>query len=131
MTLSKQPAPQEPEPPPSLQIPNEDWWEQFSPTAPWVKLTEPGDAVSGLIVDMRRHRFQGANRPSLELVFEDGRTFTASATLLLQILYELRPARGDEITITLRSIAARANGRNLHHFHVLLATDGVERHGQR
>ena len=87
----------------------------------FVKFDKVGDSVAGIIVAIRRHRFDDGNLvPQVELRCDDGedRTLTAGQVRLKLALVEQRPDEGDHLTVTLTQIEKRGGGKTLKHFDV-------------
>lgn len=93
----------------------------------FVKLEQPGDAVSGTVAAVRAHKFDdGKVAPQLILTTDDGeeKTLTAGQVRLKTALAEQRPESGDHIIVTLTQLEPRAGGKTLKHFDVQVKRQG-------
>lgn len=96
---------------------------ELKSTGNFVKFEKVGDSVSGVVLAVKRHRFDDGNLvPQVEMRCDDGeeRTLTAGQTRLKVALVEQRPDTGDHLTVTLTQIEKRAGGKTLKHFEVTL-----------
>jgi predicted metal-dependent phosphoesterase TrpH len=94
---------------------------ELKTTGNFVKFDKVGDTVSGVVLAVKRHRFDDGNLvPQVEMRCDDGeeRTLTAGQTKLKMALVEQRPDAGDHLTVTLTQIEKRAGGKTLKHFNV-------------
>jgi hypothetical protein len=94
---------------------------ELKSTGNFVKFEKVGDSVAGVVLAVKRHRFEDGNLvPQLELNCDDGeeRTLTAGQTRLKAELVEQRPDVGDHLTVTLTQVEKRAGGKTLKHFDV-------------
>ncbi len=94
---------------------------ELKSTGNFVRFEKVGDSVAGVVLAVKRHRFEDGNLvPQLELNCDDGeeRTLTAGQTRLKAELVEQRPDVGDHLTVTLTQVEKRAGGKTLKHFDV-------------
>ena len=78
----------------------------------YIKFTDEGDSKSGVIDNLSTRVFDAntaTERTAIEISFVDGSILTAGQVKLMQVLVELRPAKGDLIEITLGRIEKRGN----------------------
>jgi hypothetical protein len=94
---------------------------ELSSSGNFVKFDKVGDSVAGVVIAVKRHRFDDGNLvPQVELRCDDGedRTLTAGQVRLKLALVEQRPDEGDHLTVTLTQIEKRGGGKTLKHFDV-------------
>lgn len=87
----------------------------------YVKLTTAGDKFSGVITDIRKHRFDD-NSVKPQLIFTDDRdgeesTWTAGQVQAVRQLTELRPGPGDWFSAELTRVEKRGT-KELKHISV-------------
>lgn len=86
----------------------------------YIKFDTEGTSVTGTILAMSIHEFEGGTRaPKLILETEQGeKTLTAGQVQLKKLLAEKKPDIGDTITITYVRSEKRMGGKTLKHFTV-------------
>lgn len=92
------------------------------------KFDQVGDSIAGTISAVKKHRFDdGKVAMQLHLTLADGteRTVTAGQVRLAAALAEQRPDTGDHISITYTQKEARAGGKTLKHFEVIVTRGGT------
>jgi hypothetical protein len=88
----------------------------------WVKFTDVGDSVSGVIRNLHKKDFEG--RTAVELEFEDDVKVTFGQVLMMRDLYILQPVPGEQLTVTLAQIQKRG-AKTLKMFRIeLIRLDG-------
>jgi hypothetical protein len=102
---------------------SDDIWDdkELIPSNSFIKFSDVGDGVEGVITAISKHRFDDGNLvPQLAITTDDGEevTLTAGQTRLKVALAEHRPAVGDHLTVRLTQIEKRAGGKTLKHFDV-------------
>lgn len=94
---------------------------ELQPAGNYVKFDNPGDAVTGTILAIRKHTFADG-KVAAELIIRtdtgEDVTVTAGQIQLARKLAELRPAEGDRIGIRYDSSEKRDGGKTLKHFTV-------------
>lgn len=94
-----------------------DKWRHDDSADPYVKFTEPGQSVSGVITKLSSTDFGGTSAaiPVVHLRTREGteKIVNCSQTILQRRMAELAPEVGDGVTITYTGEAARSMpGRN-------------------
>lgn len=100
-----------------------DPWGEFDTPSEYVKFETPGDTVTGIVSEIRRHTWDDGSA-SPQVVFADGRSVTAGQVQLKALLASQRPLPGDELTITFTGIEPRPGGKTLKLFDVTVQRAG-------
>lgn len=88
----------------------------------YVKFTDVGDSVDGIIHSLAKRDFEG--RTAVEIEFEDKTKVTFGQVLMLRDLYVLQPVPGEQLTVTLAQVQKRG-AKTLKMFRVeLVRLDG-------
>jgi len=100
---------------------------EFRVGGEFVKFDDVGDTVTGVILDIRKNRFDDGKVVPQILLNCDGeeRTLTAGQVRLKAELGEQRPEIGDTITVTFTENEKRAGGKTLKHFDVSVVRAGT------
>lgn len=99
------------------------------PEGDYVKFTNPGDEVDGIITNLGKHTWtDGSVSPRLDLDCNGTpKCLTPSQVELLTKLTQIRPEIGDRTAIKFATVEQRTGGKTLKHFDVIVVRANGER----
>lgn len=93
----------------------------------YIKFTNEGDSKEGVIADLCTRTFDAGTakeRTAIEITYSDESILTAGQVKLMQLLTQLRPDMGDNLSITLGRIEKRGSKTLKHWIVTHINSDG-------